>query len=69
MGLKTPKPQVDVRHLILSGTVEQLDKQISDDYINNGWELVDAKMLLFDRYNRIMEVFYILSKPRVETAK
>jgi len=59
MALKEPKNEItEVKHQLLSGTVEQLDAQVKD-ILNAGWTKLDARLFLFDRANRIMEVFYI----------
>jgi hypothetical protein len=49
----------EVQHALLSGTKESLDKTVTD-WLANGWEILEAKMTLFDRNNNIFEVFYIL---------
>lgn len=55
------KSNVVVQHLILAGTKEELDNQVTG-LLNIGWEILEAKMIMFDAYNQIIQVFYIMSK-------
>ena len=49
----------EAQHAVVSGTKEQLDKIVTD-WLNNGWEIIDGKMTLFDRNNNILEFVYLL---------
>lgn len=51
----------NIKHNFYNGSIEELDKY-AGDMINDGWELVDSKVIHTDFYARIFVVFYIWSK-------
>ena len=58
MALKT-KVETEAQHLLLAGTKDDLNTQISG-YLNAGWTILEARMLSYDSYNFILQVFYII---------
>ena len=51
--------KTEVKHEIIAGSKEQLDVVVTG-WLNAGWKLNESRMILFDRNNNIIEVFYIL---------
>lgn len=58
-SLKLIKPEA--RHEVIAGTKEQLNKTVSE-WLVDGWVILEARMTMFDRYNNIIEAFYILQR-------
>lgn len=58
MGLKT---NVGVKHVWTAGTTDELDKLVMG-YLNDGWQLLDAKTTVADRFNHVMEMVYVFVK-------
>ena len=50
-----------VKHLMLAGPGEELDKTIND-FLNDGWDIKEARLVNHDSYNKITTVFYVLVK-------
>lgn len=57
MGLKTKT--AEVRHLLINGIPEELNKLIAD-FLNDGWKVLEAKLVNYDAQNRLLTALYIL---------
>ena len=58
MALKAAK---EVRHVQVEGTLEQLDSAVTG-YVNDGWEVLEVKIVAYDAYNGWLKMLYILGK-------
>lgn len=61
MALKKSEALQGVSHELFAGSKEQLDELVAAK-LQAGWYLIEAKVLLFDRINGVLEVFYVFSK-------
>ena len=59
MALKTKISEV--KHFLATGVPSELNTLVAD-YLNNGWEILEGKLLSFDSQNHTITVFYILVK-------
>lgn len=60
MALKS-KDVKEVKHLLLSNTIDELDKTITL-WINNGWYILDSRVVQVDHANQYYVVFYIFAR-------
>lgn len=51
----------EVKHLVVAGAVEELDARLAG-YLTDGWELLEAKFINLDTYNKIVTVFWIIKR-------
>jgi len=51
----------EVKHFLASGVPSEMNLLVAD-YLNNGWEVLDAKLVSYDASNNTITVFYILAK-------
>lgn len=58
MPLKAPK---EVKHLLVTAVFANLD-EIINSYINDGWDILDTKILSFDQFTNNMTILYILGR-------
>lgn len=51
----------EIKHLLASGIPEELNTLVGN-YLNDGWKLLDAKLVNFDTNNRLLAVLYLFVK-------
>lgn len=61
MPIKNPTGSNIVKHELISGTIDDLDK-LANLRVEEGYILYLANMVSFDPYNRIVTIFYVWSK-------
>lgn len=59
MPLKAKK---EIRHVFYSGSIEELDKYVSD-VITDGWGILEVRVVHMDFHSQIFTILYILIKP------
>lgn len=64
MPLKNKKTP-EVRHLILADDMEKLNLNLAG-FLQQGYRVVEAKLVNSDFHNRVFTVFYILVKDGAE---
>ena len=59
MALKTKI--AEVKHFLANGVPGEMNTLVAD-YLNNGWDILEAKLVSYDGQNNTITVFYILAK-------
>ena len=58
MALKSNR---ELKHLIATSNMEGLN-QVIGNYVNDGWNIIEARLIAFDNNSMEAKVFYILGK-------
>lgn len=59
MPLKAKTELAEVRHLLINGVPEELNKEVAN-LLNTGWKVLEAKLVNFDAQNRLLTILYVL---------
>ena len=61
MALKESK--VEVKQIFATNDLDELNKLV-ETYLNDGWELLDVRVLQMDFYNMKFSMFYVFSRKK-----